>query len=85
MALGRWSKAFWGPSNNLDDRASKVRQAIVEVRSVSEELLSKNIDMIKQLNIGQFLPISSAHILTCSMLVQAKEIEGWFPLREAFY
>ncbi|PKY01737.1 hypothetical protein P168DRAFT_321309 [Aspergillus campestris IBT 28561] len=50
--LKRWAKAAYG-ATALDDYASKVQDAILEVRYTSEELLMKNVDTIKKLNIDQ--------------------------------
>ncbi|PLN81836.1 hypothetical protein BDW42DRAFT_185144 [Aspergillus taichungensis] len=50
--LRRWAKAAYG-ATALDDYASKVQNAILEVRYTSEELLMKNVDTIKKLNIDQ--------------------------------
>lgn len=49
--VGRWAKAAYG-ATALDDHASKVQNAILEVRYTSEELLMKNVDTIKKINIG---------------------------------
>ncbi|PLB40287.1 uncharacterized protein BDW47DRAFT_116070 [Aspergillus candidus] len=49
--LRRWAKAAYG-ATALDDYASKVQDAILEVRYTSEELLMKNVDTIKKLNIA---------------------------------
>ena len=51
--LKRWLRAIWGSSMMLDDRASKVQEALVDVRYMSEELLNKNVDAVKRINIDQ--------------------------------
>jgi len=53
MFVGRWFRALSGPSRIMGDYASRVQEAIVDVRYTSEELLNKNVDVIKQLNICQ--------------------------------
>ncbi|KAL7789034.1 hypothetical protein V8C37DRAFT_387015 [Trichoderma ceciliae] len=55
--IRRWFKAVMGSSQTLDDRASQAQKSIVDVRFMSEELLSKNVDKIKQLNISQIQDI----------------------------
>ncbi|KAJ5817754.1 hypothetical protein N7447_007762 [Penicillium robsamsonii] len=47
--IRRWLNAIFG-SMTLKDQSSETQRAIVEVRRSSEELLSKNVDTIKQLN-----------------------------------
>ncbi|KAL7902142.1 hypothetical protein HDV63DRAFT_360870 [Trichoderma sp. SZMC 28014] len=51
--MRRWLKFTWRFPKSLEDRASEVQKSIVDVRYTSEELLSKSIDRIKQLNLNQ--------------------------------
>ncbi|KAM0258111.1 hypothetical protein ACHAQJ_004016 [Trichoderma viride] len=51
--MTRWFKAIMGSSQSLEDRAAKAQKSIVDVRLMSEELLSKNVAKIKELNIRQ--------------------------------
>jgi len=53
-----------GRSTSLKTRASEVQHSIVDVRLMSEELLNKNVDTIKQINISQFLPVFNEDRLT---------------------
>ena len=48
---GRWLKALGRP-NSILDKAKEVQDAIMDIRRLCDELLDKNVNIIKQLNIG---------------------------------
>ncbi|EXJ82359.1 hypothetical protein A1O3_06172 [Capronia epimyces CBS 606.96] len=48
----RWLKAMGWP-NDLVDKATRVRKVILDIRRLCDELLDKNVHMIKQLNLDQ--------------------------------
>lgn len=52
-----------GTSTALDDRAAIVKKAILDIRCKSEELLSKNVDFIKQQNTGQTYDVYEAFFI----------------------
>ncbi|KAL6823381.1 hypothetical protein V8C40DRAFT_247949, partial [Trichoderma camerunense] len=52
-SMRRWLRSTWSFSHSLEDRASEVQRSLVDVRYTSEELLSKNVDRIKQINLDQ--------------------------------
>ena len=51
---GRWLKALGRP-NSILDKAKEVQDTIVNIRRLCDELHDKNVNMIKQLNIGKSL------------------------------
>ena len=51
--LGRWLRAL-SPSGSLSDKADEVQDHIVQIRYRCEELLNKNVDIIKRSNMGKF-------------------------------
>ena len=74
--LGRWLKAFGRP-NSVLDRVNKVQSDIVDIRRLCDELLDKNVHLIKQLNLGKSF---SRFVRALSMLIgwidQKRTIEG---------
>ena len=60
LVLGRWLIAL-SPTNSFSDKAAEVQDQIVHIRRLCEELLNKNVDIIKRSNIGNtiVIPVSS--------------------------
>lgn len=52
----RWLKAFGRP-NSVLDKVNKVQSDIVDIRRLCDELLDKNVHIIKQLNLDQKVTI----------------------------
>ena len=48
---GRWLKALGAP-NSILDKAKEVQDTMLDIRRLCDELLDKNVNVIKQLNIG---------------------------------
>ena len=46
---GRWFKAFQ-PANSFAEKADEVQAHIVQIRHLCEELLTRNVDLIKRSN-----------------------------------
>ncbi|KAI1387951.1 uncharacterized protein F4822DRAFT_444459 [Hypoxylon trugodes] len=47
-SIRRWAKALWASSTTLEGYALEVQKAIVDIRYMGEELLNKNVDIIKE-------------------------------------
>lgn len=53
---GRWLDALLNPTY-LDAKATRVQNAVVEVRRVSEELLNRTVTEVKRLNLGKLISL----------------------------
>lgn len=54
IAIGRWIMALGG-SVDLDIKASEVQDAVVAIRRIGDELVTRNVDHIKTQNEGTYV------------------------------
>lgn len=59
-----------GINQQLNDRGLEVQKAVVDVRRAGEELLSRNVHIIRKQNDGMWPSLFGIHRLSCTNPVQ---------------